>query len=176
MAVELVFETRNNFSDKYRPEFGPVAVGICTAFSLLWAKWSLQLGKGLKERADIHEDDLTIQVIHAANRRDDQNVLGYLGKLGLTSAEAGGIQWFETPGFVDLTEHVKATAPHVAIFWNNHHTMGYRYKSHEKEFFDCEHGLYRAEKTADIIAQMKKTFQDGGYKPILACHVVTLPT
>jgi len=55
-----------------------------------------------------------------------------------------------------LTTPVKATPPHVAIFWNEHHTMGYRYEHLNKEFFDCEYGLYRAEKTADIITQMKK--------------------
>lgn len=73
----------------------------------------------------------------------------------------------------DVLRLAKATAPHVAIFWTQTHTMGYRYSHHEKEFFDVEVGLFRAKFTKDIKAKMTQIIS--GYGPVQGLRLVKLP-
>ncbi|MFW5444370.1 MAG: hypothetical protein ACKE51_08705 [Methylococcaceae bacterium] len=63
----------------------------------------------------------------------------------------------------EVAEAFKNNSPHVGIFWNNFHTMGYSYNHLNKQFFDNNVGLFKAEKTKDIVAKMEQIRNDNGY-------------
>jgi hypothetical protein len=58
----------------------------------------------------------------------------------------------------------------VIIFWTDEHTMAYRYQHNNKEFFDIEVGLYRAETTDEIQEKMKGV--TGPYGALTGARVV----
>jgi len=164
MAATQVFPMQNDFHQRDKG----AEVGICTCCALNWAKKSLKLGRGLKTYSEIGLTDHTMNAQMAVLRRkdatpDDQCELVGLKMVGNEQAVAS---------IDDVIRIVKATPPHVAIFWTQDHTMGYRYKHHEKEFFDNEVGLYRAKLTADIKSKMNDIIS--GYGPVEGIRVVGL--
>jgi hypothetical protein len=159
-------------TNDFQHSFGNSGQGACTLFSLLWAKESLRKGRGLK-RNEIPKNRLEIERLHSLNRWDEDNLPVVLEKVGLASAENHGND-YAIATLDDLARHVHSLTPHVAIFWNSHHTMGYRYAHNEKEFFDPECGLYRARHTRDILAKIMQVFNASGYAAVEKCHVVKL--
>lgn len=161
MAATLVFSMHNNFSQNG-------ALGICTCISLNWARKTLMLARGLKSYAEIGLSDLTMNAQMAKLRRLDSNPSEQCDLVGLEMV--GGQVNLNSIDQIPVL--VKSTAPYVAIFWTATHTMGYRYASHEKEFFDVEAGLYRAKTTKEITAQMKATINT--YGPVIGLLHVKL--
>lgn len=63
----------------------------------------------------------------------------------------------------EIAEIFKNNAPHVGIFWNSFHTVGYHYGHHNKQYFDNNVGLYKAKYTKDIVAKMEQVRKDERY-------------
>jgi hypothetical protein len=161
MPAKEVFPMQNNF---YQGD----EQGICTVASLTWARKTLQKGLGLKTFTDLGLDAHAMNVQMKVLRKFDNN-----------PAEQCNLAQLEPVGndqviasIDDVVRLVKATAPHVAIFWTATHTMGYRYAHHEKEFFDIEKGLYRAKYTKDIKAKMTQIISQ--YGPVVGLRLVRL--
>jgi hypothetical protein len=145
--------------------------GICTVISFNWAKYTLKKGKGLQKREDIPLSTHILNIQQGRNRWDDPigETPQYLGRYGLALVAATDVNTYAA-----IEEFTKNTAPHVAVFWNSHHTMGYRYAHNEKEFFDPELGLYRAKLTKNIDAKIKEVFIQKNYDVVQRCIVVKL--
>ena len=161
MAAKLIFSMQNNFTQGNE-------VGICTCSALTWARKSLQLRRGLKSYTELGLDNHTMNAQMAILRRHDnhpakQCELSQLEMIGNDTVIAA---------IDDIPRLAKATAPHVAIFWTQTHTMGYRYAHNEKEFFDAEEGLFRAKTTKDIKAKMTQII--AGYGPVQGIRLVKL--
>ncbi len=63
----------------------------------------------------------------------------------------------------EITEAFKNHAPHVGIFWNSFHTVGYSYAHLDKHYFDNNVGLWKAKKTADLVAKMESIRTGNSY-------------
>jgi hypothetical protein len=171
MSAKLAFATNNDYTQwKGRKKDGKPwdAQGICTVASLAWAKKSLEKGRGLKTFQELGLDDLTMNAQMAVLRKFDKKPAEQTDMAGLEII--GNDQTIKS--IDDVVQLVKATAPHVAIFWTKDHTMGYRYAHNEKEFFDIEKGLFRADDTKDIKAKMTEII--GGYGPVIGLRHVKL--
>jgi hypothetical protein len=161
MAATLVFSMTNNFTQSNQ-------VGICTCSALHWAKKSLKLKRGLKSYTELpNEQAMNAQM--AVLRKLDNKPAEQCELVGLATVGHDRI----ISSIQELTRLVKSTAPHIAIFWTQNHTMGYRYAHNEKEFFDVESGLYRAKTTKDIQAKMEKQIQ--AYGQVKGVRIVKLP-
>lgn len=141
MAAKLVFALSNNFTQKDQQ-------GICTASSLNWAKRVL-LGRSVERESDL-VDASVLNIQMAKLRRLDSDPAAQCALVGLIPV--GGDRAVSTVSqVVSLT---KASSTGVSIFWTAEHTMGYRYKHLNKEFFDQNRGFYRAKKTKEIAKEL----------------------
>jgi len=163
MPVKEIFPMRNDFlqgADK----------GICTCIALVWARKTLLKGSGLDSYSELGLDDHTMNAQMAKLRKLDNQPAEQCELVGLK------------PDGPDTTIHsiddvinkTKASASGVAIFWTQTHTMGYRYASKEKEFFDNEKGLYRAELTDDLKKKMTDIISPNG--PVIGLRLLKLPS
>ena len=162
MSAKLIFPMQNNFGQGNE-------LGICTCSALAWARKTLKLGRGLNTYAELGLDDHTMNAQMAVLRKFDnqpakQCELAQLEMIGNDQPIAA---------VADVVRLVKTTPPHVAIFWTQTHTMGYRYAHHEKEFFDVEVGLFRAKLTKEIEAKMTSIIAN--YGRVLGLRLVRLP-
>jgi hypothetical protein len=144
------------------------SVGICTCASLTWARQTLKRGRGLNQYSELGLDDHTMNAQMAVLRRHDNDPAKQceLAQLQMVGGDR------PISSIDQVTTIVKATAPHVAIFWTRTHTMGYRYAHREKEFFDNEQGLFRAGLTKHIAAKMAEIITP--YGPVEGLRVVSL--
>jgi hypothetical protein len=161
MAAKLVFQMQNLFTQGDE-------IGICTCSALTWARKTLQLGRGLKNFSELGLSNHTMNTQMAVMRRYDgqparQCELAQLEMIGHDTVIAK---------IDDIPRRVMFTAPHIAIFWTQTHTMGYRYAHREKEFFDVEVGLFRATHTKDIKAKMTEII--AGYGKVKGLRLVKL--
>lgn len=163
MSAKLIFSMQNNFTQN-------ASQGICTCASLVWARKTLRLGRGLQSYSELGLDDHTMNAQMAVLRRADGDPAQQceLAQLELNGPEAAIATVDAIPTLVS------STAPYVAIFWTATHTMGYRYAHHEKEFFDVEVGLFRAKLTKHITAKMTEIINN--YGPVVGLRHVKLPT
>ena len=161
MAAKLVFALSNNFKQNG-------SVGICTAASMAWARAVLKKQGSVKKRNEF-PDDHVLNAQMAMVRELDARVADQVDKFNLalhTEATVNSI--------TAVTALGKANSGRPVIFWNSHHTMGYRNAGRFKEFFDMECGLYRAKKTADIEACITTQFTASNYAPLSGACVVKL--
>jgi hypothetical protein len=161
MAAKQIFTMKNDFSQGSR-------VGICTCISLNWARRVLKKGGAINTYAEIGLTDLTMNAQMAQLRKLDTDPASQCALAQLEPV--GGDQHIASVD--DVIRIVKATVPHVAIFWTATHTMGYRYAHNEKEFFDNEVGLFRAKTSKDIKAKMNSVIS--GYGGVTGLRVVKL--
>lgn len=177
--VTEVFDLDNSITMSFKTG-GAEQQGICTAASFLWAKQTLRLGRCLTSADEISKDfkgplgQITIGALMSTLRHKDALLESkpdeYLEPLGLTSVTGATV----LRNFADLEALAKNNAPHIAVFWNSHHTMGYRYHHHDKEYFDMEAGLYKAKLTRDIDAKMQEIWKAKKYAVIDKGIVVKL--
>lgn len=161
MSIKTIFTLTNNFTQSG-------SVGICTAASYAWAKATLKKGKSLKKRSE-YPDDHVLNAQMAVTRTLDASPADQVERAGLRLVSS------HTPTTAEEVVALgKINAGKVVIFWNSHHTMGYRYAHRCKEYFDMEAGLFRATKTTDVVAKIKEVFAAKGYAPISGAHVVSL--
>jgi hypothetical protein len=162
MAAKLVFPMQNNFHQGDE-------VGICTCSSLVWARKSLKLGRGLKSYSELGLSSHAMNVQMAVLRKHDRQPAKQceLAQLEMVGADT------VIASIDDILRLVKGSTAHVAIFWTQSHTMGYRYGHLEKEFFDVETGLFRAKYTKDIKAKMTEIIAN--YGPVEGLRLVRLP-
>jgi hypothetical protein len=153
MAAKLVFSTQNNYK-QYQGSAAGSEQGICTVASLTWARTTLKKGGPVQKFDELPLDEHTMNAQMAVLRQFDRNPQH---QTDLAQLEIVGNDT-KIASVDDVVRLVKATAPHVAIFWTEFpkggHTMGYRYSHNEKEFFDMEVGLFRATETDDIKKKM----------------------
>jgi hypothetical protein len=161
MAATEVFSMQNNFTQAG-------SVGICTCISLNWARRVLIKGSGVKTYSEIGLSDLTMNAQMSVLRRLDSDPAG---QCDLVDLEMVGAE-ITVASVDDIVRNVKKTSPHIAIFWTNTHTMGYRYAHNEKEFFDNEIGLYSSKNSKDIKAKMKAV--TNGYGGVRGMRIVKL--
>jgi hypothetical protein len=164
MAVECIFRLSNDYSQDGD-------VGICTAISFNWAKYTLKKGKGLAKRSDLKLDTHTLNAQMAVIKKLDgqEETNEYLELFGLNFVAGTDVR-----NHADIEKFAKDNAPHVAVFWNSHHTMGYNYAHLAKEFFEPEQGLFRAKLTKDIDAKMQEVFARDNYAVVQHAVVVKL--
>lgn len=169
MPLKTVFQLQNNFVDaSYRK-------GICTAAALQWAKRCLKLGRGLNNRDELGMSDFELQQRMQTVRGYDNDPVRQTEEMGLRIVGGKDVQ-ITTPDEVQAV--TASTPPHISIFWNRDHTMGYRFslKKNEYDLFDNNFGLYRTNSPADIFDCLRNN-QPSVYQgtPILAVRVVELP-
>lgn len=166
MASRRVFNMNNNY-------FQGAEGGICTVGSLQWAKKCLQLGRGIGGFNELGLSAHQMNALMAVWRREDGNPAAQTQGMGLRMV---GVDR-NVNQFIDVQRFTNLTAPHVCIFWNDTHTMGYRVSTRhgrECEFFDIEDGLWLADNDMDIRQTVVNTFAAGGYGAIEGMRVVTL--
>lgn len=161
MPAKEIFKLTNNFTQSG-------AQGICTAGSLAWAKACLKKRGHVNSFSEVGSfHNLNIQM--ATIRRYDFQPRKQTETAGLKL-----IREFQVKSIEEVIGKVKSNSPHVAIFWTDYHTMGYRYAHHDKEFFDMEAGLFRAKHTKDIQAKMEEVFSKKGYGIVKGVRIVSL--
>ncbi|MDF9798012.1 hypothetical protein OKW21_003275 [Catalinimonas alkaloidigena] len=131
-------------------------------------KKTLKYNRGLKSYGEIGLTDHTMNAQMSMLRRFDHDPVSQSGLVDLQ--DIGGDRVITSVD--DVINITKQNTPHVAIFWTDTHTMGYRYSHLEKEFFDNEVGLYRAKKTTDIKQIMSKTISP--YGPVKGMRLLKL--
>jgi hypothetical protein len=149
------------------------AVGICTVASMQWAKKTLQLRRGLGSYDELSLSDHQLNALMRVWRQYDHDPATQTEGMGLRIVGAD----INVNQMIDVQRHTNLTAPHICIFWNSHHTMGYRaWNDHgrECEFFDNEDGLWLADNDTDIRATVINRFAAAGYAPIEGMRIVTL--
>lgn len=164
MAYRLVFSCNNNFSQ------GGNRQGICTIASLQWAKMCLQRGRGLGSYSELSLDNHALNGLMAVHRHFDHNPTAQTSGMGLRIVGGGDIAINQ---FMDVQRHTNLTSPHICIFWDQFHTMGYRVSTkhgREVEFFDVEHGLFLADNDTDI----RQAYLSRGYPAPIGMRVVAL--
>jgi hypothetical protein len=167
MPVKQIFPLQNDF--KQGDE-----LGICTAASLQWAKKCLELGRGLGSFDELGLTEHQLNALMAVWRKFDNNPAAQTEGMGLKIV--GGADHAVTQ-ISEVQRITNETAPHVCIFWNNHHTMGYRVSTtptRECEFFDMENGLWLADNDADIRQHIIDTFVRGNYKDVEGMRVLQI--
>ena len=158
---------RNNFVQRGE-------VGICTVASLQWAKQCLRLGRGIGNFDELSLSPHQLNAQMSIFRRFDNNPAAQTNGMGLQIVGAD----HDVSQIVEVQQRVNTTAPGICIFWNSHHTMGYRVATkggrRECEWFDNEDGLWLADNDADIRQAVIAGFAARGYAPILGMRVVNL--
>lgn len=147
--------------------------GICTVSSLQWAKRCLQLGRGIGTFDELLLSVHQMNALMAVWRNYDNNPVRQTEGMGLRVV--GGDRAVNQ--IIDVQRFVNLTAPHICIFWNRHHTMGYRcstVRSRECEYFDIEDGLWLGDNDLEIRHHILQTFQNGHYEPIIGMRIVQL--
>lgn len=163
MPSRLVFSSQNNFAQ------GANRMGICTVASLQWAKMCLKRGRGLGSYAELGLDNHVLNGLMAVHRNNDHDAQLQTSGMGLSVVGADIV----VNQFIDIQRHTNLTNPHICIFWDNNHTMGYRVStkfSREVEFFDVERGLYLANNDTDI----RQTYHSCGYPPPIGMRIIRL--
>ena len=131
----------------------------CTAASLTWCYMVLARTATPKATLFLPKDPTLAQ--NMANIKDlDSKPETQIAIMGFESVKTrtwGAISSSE------IAEAFKNHAPHVGIFWNFFHTVGYSYAHRDKNYFDNNVGLYKAKKTADIVAKMEEVRKKKGY-------------
>ena len=156
MPVRQLFQMQNNFRQRT-----PNDEGICTVTALQWAKKCLQLNRGIGSYVELGLSDHQRNALMAVWRRYDNQPTQQTAGMGLrivgTDRRVNGLRVMQ--GIV------ANTAPHVAIFWNSFHTMGYRVGRNNSEFewFDNNHGLYLAN-NADELFQTMNAYMAAHYR------------
>lgn len=132
---------------------------ICTAAALLWC--TMKLSKLTTPRADhFGATDPTIRSYMDNVETLDADPETQVALLGF---EVVAKQLSTAKTSLQIAEVFKNNAPHVGIFWNSFHTVGYSYAHLDKHYFDNNVGLYKAKKTADIVAKMEQVRKGNGY-------------
>jgi hypothetical protein len=149
-----------------------VSQGICTAASLAWAKACLRMARGVNSWSEVGVSVHNLNIQMASIRKLDSSPRAQTEMAGLTPVGLDKV----INNLGELFNHVKATGPHIGIFWNSYHTMGYRYSHHQKDFFDMNNGLYRAKYTEGIQNQIINFYQDAGVHKIIGLRIVKLPS
>lgn len=138
----------------------------CTAAALTWAEMRLS-GLTTPTAAHFSGTDPTL-------KRNIGLIGGYdndpTSQVAMMGFEVVKLQDKTTLSSQQIAELFKNNAPHVGIFWNSFHTMGYLYGHHDKEFFDNNVGLYKAKYTKDILAKMEEVRQ--GYNQEWSGYVI----
>ncbi len=158
-GVNRVFRMSNPYSQR-----NGKALGICTAASLNWCKKCLSSSSRRIDRFDQLPGAHVMNVQMFVVRGLDNDAQAQCDKVGLVPVLEQTVSSLD-----EVLQGVKNTAPHVAIFWTDTHTMGYRYSHHEKEFFDVEQGLFRAKYTDAIKAKIESSYPSNeirGYRVV----------
>jgi hypothetical protein len=166
MPSRQIFQMTNNV-------FQSVEQGICTVASLQWAKKCLQLKRGLGNFQELALSLHQMNALMAVWRKFDHDPAAQTTGMGLRMVG------LDRPvnQFIDVQRFANITNPHICIFWNSHHTMGYRVSTQhgrECEFFDIENGLWLAGNDTDIRRTVINTFTRGHYGPIKGMRIVNI--
>jgi len=167
MSLRRVFPMQNNF---YQGD----EQGICTVASLQWAKTCLQRNRGIGNFNELTLTAHQMGALMAVWRRFDGDPEGQTTGMGLARVGADRA----VTQFIDVQRFANLTPPHICIFWNSHHTMGYRVstaRGRECEFFDIEDGLWLADNDSEIRQKVIHIFAAGGYAAIEGMRIVKLP-
>ena len=162
MSARLVFPMQNNFDQGGR-------VGICTCASMQWVKKTLERKRGLGSFDELSLTPHQMNAVMAQLRKQDADPIGQSALVGLEPVGAD----IAVAAVADVIRHTAGTAPHIAIFWTQSHTMGARCGK-ENEFFDNENGLWLASDADDIRKKMREVFNNGGYGPAIGMRILKL--
>lgn len=162
MSARLVFSMHNNFDQGGR-------VGICTCASMQWVKKTLERKRGLGSFDELSLSPHQMNAVMAVLRKRDADPAGQSALMDLEPVGAD----IEVASVADVIRHTAATAPHIAIFWTQGHTMGVRCGK-ENEFFDIENGLWLASDADELRKKMREVFQNGRYGPAIGMRILKL--
>jgi len=169
MSVRQIFPMSNNIKQGDQE-------GICTAISLVWAKKCIERRRGLGSYIELGVDDHALNGLMAVWRRFDHDPVQQTHAFGLRVV-GGGDQVLSS--IRAMHDHFVATAPHVGIFFNNYHTMGYRVgkygKVTEYEWFDKNFGYFVSTDENEMHKFMRekwKAWYPGYEGSVKGCRVV----
>ena len=131
----------------------------CTAAALTWAYMVLAKTATPKAALFLPSDPTLAQNMNNIKDLDDdaQTQIAIMGFESVKTRTGVGLS------SVEIAEAFKNNAPHIGIFWNSFHTVGYSYGHLDKYYFDNNVGLYKAKKTADIVAKMEDVRKADNY-------------
>lgn len=155
MAVRKLYAMQNNYRQRQAGE-----EGICTVSALQWAKKCLERKRGLGAYSELGLDDFQLDALMAVWRRFDHDAVQQSHAFGLRVVGGGDRV---ANSIADVQNEVSQTAPHVAIFWNSYHTMGYRVgtgRSPEFEWFDKNHGHYISTDERELLLFMREKWKE----------------
>ena len=164
MAAKLIFKMSNP-----NTQHNGSSMGECTAASLAWARRCLKSRGRVNSYNEIGINPIALGAQMSVIRKMDADAGGQTMRTGLKV-----VNDYKISSLDDLITYVKLTPPHVAIFWNSFHTMGYRYSHNEKEFFDLNEGLFRAQTSAEIKDKIKESFRNNNYGSVEGVRIVSL--
>ncbi len=164
MSAKTIFTLSNNYT-----QHNGKSDGICTAASLAWARSCLKKGSAINSFSEIGINQIALEAQMAVIRKLDNSPTQQTSKAGLRI-----IQELRVSSIESVITNTKSYFPHVAIFWNSFHSMGYRYSHNEKEFFDMNEGLFRAKTSEEIKTKMEEIFNKKGYGLVEGMRVVAL--
>lgn len=162
MSVKLVFAMRNNYDQGGR-------VGICTCSSMQWVKKTLERKRGLGSFDELGMSAHQMNGVMAQLRKLDADPAGQSALMGLEPVGAD----INIATVADAVRHTEGTAPNIAIFWTQSHTMALR-SGKEYEFFDIENGLWLASDGDELRHKMRDVFRDGNYGPAIGMRILKL--
>ena len=165
MAVRKLFEMQNDFHQK-----NPNNEGVCTVAALQWAKKCLELDRGIGSYDELGLSDHQLNALMAKWRDYDDRPEQQTAAMGLSAV--GDDQVVSDIGLMQgIFEN---TAPHIGIFWNSFHTMGYRAGKGGAEFewFDNNHGLYVADNAEQLRQEINAYMVNEYQEPIEGVRVV----
>jgi len=136
-----------------------------------WAKKVLEKG-AINSFDEIGLDEHILNTQMAALRKLDNDPAEQCDRVGLQMVSNIGNQDWKIGSVKDVIKMGEDNDGAVILFWTNEHTMAYRRQSKNKEFFDIEVGLYRAETTDEIQKRMKEI--TGPYGELTGARVVKL--
>ena len=162
MSVKQVFAMTNNFDQGGR-------VGICTCASMQWARKTLERKRGLGSFDELALTPHQMNGLMAQLRKLDADPAGQSDMMGLEPVGAD----IAITTVADAIRHTSGTAPNIAVFWTQSHTMAVRCGK-ENEFFDIENGLWLASDADELRGKMRDVFRDGNYGPAIGMRIVKL--
>jgi len=182
--IKKVFALENPFK---QVTGGTQQIGVCTVASLKWAKQCLLLGRGLGNQNELGASARELNGLMAVWRRFDSTPEEQTTGMGLRMVGN------DRPVTMlrEVQRIVRDNPPHVAIFFNSHHTMGYRWSAgrnrferaaggsmmrKEVEYFDMEDGLWWSDDEWELLEKMKEIFAAKHYAQVMGVRVVELPT
>ena len=141
MAVTEVFAMKNKNA-------------TCTVAALIWSRMVLMHQTPRADQFGENDTALASLMYTVGVTAMDSDIIAGASR-GANLAVVESSKGNNHSSSTEIATKFSRVEPHVGIFWNSFHTMGYAYGHLKKHYFDNNIGLFSAKLTADIVAKME---------------------